>query len=147
MPGTDMSEEELRLAKKWKSEDKKPSEIAELLGRDKSTINRNLKRRRPRKKRGRRNLLTEVQVDALVEKLKDMIVTAKGRWEVTAAMLKRSARCKASLCVMREALHRRNIYLYAMRLKPLLTDEDIADRWQFGWDYIDKPRSLSSELT
>ena len=86
-------------------------------------------------------MLTEVQIDALVEKLKDMIVNAKGRFEITAPMLKRSSRCKACLNVIRDALHSRNIYLYAMRWKPELTEEDIADRWQFGWDYMEKPRN------
>ena len=144
MGGKDLSSEEIRLSKKWKDEGLLPREIAERLGRVKSTITRHFARdaaRKKTKKRGRRLLLNETQVDALVAKLKDMIVKAKGRFEVTAAMLKKSARCKTSLCVMREALHRRNIYLYAMRLKPLLTEEDIEDRWQFGWDYIDKPRT------
>ena len=28
-----------------------------------------------------------------------------------------------------------------MRWKPVLTEKDIAERWQFGWDYIEKPRN------
>jgi len=55
MPGTTMSEEEVRLAKKWAiQDDVAPSEIAERLGRDKSTITRLLKPRSRRQQRGRK---------------------------------------------------------------------------------------------
>ena len=54
MPGTDLSAEEERLARKWRVKELlTPSEIAERLGRDKSTINRLFRRRAARKKRGR----------------------------------------------------------------------------------------------
>lgn len=142
MPGTSLSSEEIRLVKQWAfQEDVAPSEIATRLKRDKTTINRELKRHRrgkARQKRGRVAGLTSVQVDVLLAKLKDMIVKAKGRWEVTAAMLKRSARCKAGLSTVRKAIHKRGVYFYAMRLKPKLTEEDIVMRYQFGWDWLDK---------
>ena len=40
--------------------------------------------------------LTDAQKDALVAKLKSMVAKADAKYEVTVAMLKRSARCKAS---------------------------------------------------
>ena len=88
MVGTTMSPEEIRLAKEWKfKEDLAPSDIAARLNRNKSTITRLFSPRAQRKTRGRRAMLTEVQVDALVAKLKDMIKKANGTYEVTAQML------------------------------------------------------------
>ena len=45
--------------------------------------------------------MTEAQVDALVAKLKDMVKEADAKYEVTVAMLKRSARCKHCLSMKR----------------------------------------------
>ena len=142
MPGTDLSEEEIRLAKDWKINDGvAPSQIAKLLKRNKSTITRLFRARTPRKTRGPNAMLSETQIDTLVAKLKDMIVKAKGRKEITVAILKKSARCKASLNTIRAAIHARGIYFYAMRLKPLLTDQDIKDRYDFARNYIERPRN------
>ena len=44
-----------------------------------------------------------------------------------------------SPCTIRKAIHSRGVYFYAMRHKPLLTDQDIVDRHQFGLKYVDKP--------
>ena len=64
MPGTNLNPEEERLARKWRVEEElSPSKIAERLGRDKSTITRLFRRRIPRKQRGRKSLLTEMQID------------------------------------------------------------------------------------
>ena len=53
MPGSTMSAEEIRLAKQWYSQDdESPKEIAERLGRAKSTITRLLVKRSPRKQGG-----------------------------------------------------------------------------------------------
>ena len=40
--------------------------------------------------------LTDTKIDMLVAKMKDMVGKADAKYEVTLAMLKRSARCKAS---------------------------------------------------
>ena len=142
MPGSSLSPDEERLAKDWQINDNMaPSKIAGLLRRDKSTITRLLKRTVPRKKRGPKLMLTEAQVDALVAKMKDMIAKANGRWEVTVAMLKKSSRCRAGIRTILNAMHARGIYFYVMRQKPMLTDQDIVDRYQFGWDYVERPRS------
>ena len=142
MVGTTMSPEEIRLAKEWKlKEDLAPSDIAARLNRNKSTITRLFSPSAQRKTRGRRAMLTEVQVDALVAKLKDMIKKANGTYEVTAQMLKRSQRCKASVNTIRKRLHDRGMRFYAMRSKPILTNEDIAARYDFGWSYVERPRN------
>ena len=57
-----MSAEEIRMAQKWYIEDEEsPKEIAERLGRDKSTITRLLVKRAPRKQRGpKAHVLTNI---------------------------------------------------------------------------------------
>ena len=137
MPGTVMSQEELRLAKDWYvNDDVTPAEIAKRLKRNKSTMTRLLCLRRPRKKLGRKPALSEAQIDALEEKLKNLIKKADGQYEVTASMLKRSARCKASVATIFKALHKRNIYFRPMRSKPVLTAEDVKDRLSFAKQYV-----------
>ena len=81
---TKLTSEEIRLATKWWEEQLEPSEIAERLGRDKSTITRLLVAQVERRKQGRPKALTEAQVDFLVRRLDQLIVSAKGRWHVTA---------------------------------------------------------------
>ena len=144
MPGTSLSSEEVRLAKDWYvNEGLAPSAIALRLKRNKSTLTRILYAKGARKQRGRgrKQILSAAQVDVLVDKLKEMIKKANGKHEVTMYMLKRSTRCKASERTIRDRLHERDIYFYGMREKPALTEQDVIDRYQFGWDYMDKPRS------
>ena len=53
MPGSTLSDEEVRLVKQWAIQDSEaPSEIARRLGRCKSTITRFLKKRSSPKQRG-----------------------------------------------------------------------------------------------
>ena len=140
MPGTVLSEEELRLAKDWYVNGSvAPREIAKRLKRNKSTITRLLCKRLPRKKLGRKPVLSEAQVDVLEEKLKRLIKKADGQFEVTVSMLKRNARCRASKATISKALHNRNIYFRPMRSKPVLTTEDIKDRLSFAKKYAKKP--------
>ena len=122
MPGFSLSPEEERLAKDWwANENVPPSAIAQRLRRNKSTITRLLfKRKGTRKKRGPCCMLSEKQIDILVAKLKDLIVKANGRWEITAAKLKKSSRCKAGIYTISKALHACGIYFYAMRMQPVV---------------------------
>jgi len=101
-----MSEDEIRLAKKWYEKDKlKPSEIAERLGRDKSALTRLLVLQSPRKQQGRKPLLTEAQIDFLARRLDEMV---------------RKANCEYTVTVGMKALHSRNIYFRRLREKPVL---------------------------
>ena len=61
-----------------------------------------------------------------------MIVKADSKYEVTVAMLKRSARCQASTRTISRALHNRGIYFRPLRQKPVLTPKDIDDRLAFA---------------
>ena len=130
-PGwTKMTDVEIRLAKAWYNDDQlPPSQIAKRLGRNKSSLTRLLVKQTKRKPQGRRRALSKARVDVLEKRLHKLVVKADKQYTVTVAMLKKSARIKASERVILEALHERNIYFRAMRGKPLLTDQDIRDRF------------------
>ena len=138
-PWKKMSAEELRLAQMWYNDDEKaPSEIAALLHRDQSTITRHLVKELPVKKQGRPQALTEEQVEKLKTKLEAMIKKADKKYEVSALMLKKAARCKASVRVTQNALRKRGIYFRPFREKPALTPQDVRARWDFAKKYKGK---------
>ena len=138
-----MSADEVRLAKEWFArEELPPSAIAARLGRHKSTVIRALgKKSGAPETRGRPAALGGGQVDRLVGLLKKLIQKSKGEYEVTLAMLKRSARCKASERSIARALHSRGVYFRRMRQKPILTDQDRKDRQAFARARRHKPAS------
>ena len=128
-----MTSTEVTLAKKWYLEDgERPSEIARRLSRDKSTLTRLLVQRKPQRTQGRKTTLTPVVVDKLLHKLETMIRKADGKYEVTVARLKRSARCKACTRTILNHLHKRGVYFRPLRQKPVLTPDDITDRITFA---------------
>ena len=134
-----MSGEELRLAKQWYDEDgKTPLEISLLLRRDKSTITRHVVKRTEQKRDGRPRALTESEVDALESLLVKMIKKANREYEVTLEMLRKEAKCRASVKTIQRELHKRNIYWHAMREKPALTQVDVEDRLRFAGKFASK---------
>ena len=103
---------------------KAPSEIAKLLGRDKSVMTRLLVKRVPRKPLGRRPILKPQRVDALVARCDALVKKADGNYQVTTDMIKKNARIQACNRVVLGALHSRGVYLRPMREKPVLTQDD-----------------------
>lgn len=135
-----MSSEEIRLATQWFEEKKlSPKTIADWLDRDKATMTRLLVKQVPRKKQGPKALLPEAAVDRLERRLDEMIVAANARYHVTATMLKKDTKTKASAKTIQKAFRKRNIYFRKLREKPLLTAEDIEDRYAFSKKHKDKP--------
>lgn len=133
MPGSPLSSEELRLAKLWYNEDGVvPSEIARLLRRAKSTITRAVVQELPRGGRGRKRLLSDAEVDAIIKCLERLVDEAGGRKEVTLHNLHRESGCRASCRTLARALHNRHIKFHRLRSKPLLTDIDVAERLAFA---------------
>ena len=63
--------------------------IAKKLGRDKSAMTRLLVKQTPRKKQGRKQLLSKADVDVLERRLDEMIVAANAECHVTVGMLKK----------------------------------------------------------
>lgn len=68
------------------------------------------------------------------------IAKARARYEVTLAMIKKRAKCKACDKVVRKALRTRKIAFRKMRSKPLLTTEDRIERFAFAKKYLRKSR-------
>lgn len=128
-----MSSEGIQLATLWFEEKKlSPKTIADWLDRDKATMTRLLVKQVPRKKQGPKALLPEAAVDRLERRLDEMTVAANARYHVTATMLKKDTKTKASAKTIQKAFRKRNIYFRKLREKPLLTAEDIEDRYAFS---------------
>ena len=134
-----MTEEEVRLANAWYTEDGlPPSAIAERLGRDKSVLTRLLVKQVPQKKQGRPPSLSQAQVTYLKRLLDKMVRKADCKYTVTAAMLKKAAKLKVGERVIRDALHQQKVYFRKLREKPVLTPEDVKDRLAFARKYHGK---------
>ncbi|CAE7268936.1 F52C9.6 [Symbiodinium sp. CCMP2456] len=132
-----MSSEEIRLAQRWYDQEAlAPSQIAQRLGRDKLHHVKQV----PRKKQGRRHL-TEPQVDQLLRRPHQMIVSADAKYHVTVQMLRKAAKTGVSERIILEACHRRGGYFRKLREKPLLAAEDIRARFAFAKQYKDKSAS------
>ena len=135
---TKLSAEEIRLAKKWYSDNVAPSEIASRLGRSKTTLTRLLVQQVARRPLGRPAALTQAQIDFLVRRLDELIRRSQNRYTVTVAMLNRSTRIRASEKTISKALHEKNIFFRKLREKPVLTDGDVKECFAFGKKYRDK---------
>ena len=130
---TKISAEEARLIKMWHKEDQKPpSEIAALLHRDKSTITRHLRVKKSICKQGRQSELSKEQVDRLIAKAEQYIKQAQGRHRITYQLIERRTRTKVSTFTSIRAFHKRGISFKKFREKPILSDEDIAERFKFA---------------
>jgi hypothetical protein len=103
------------------------ADIAQRLGRHRSTITRLLVKRRPRKTQGWKKGLSCIVVEKLQAKLEAMIAKADGEYEVTIAMLKRASRSKFSLRAILDALRGRGIYFRPLCQKPTLTSDATLD--------------------
>ena len=111
MPGKLLSSEEIRLAKMWyEDDDMTPGVIAKLLRRNRSTMTRLLVKQDERTGRGQPKSLCSGQVDSLVSVLHRLLAEADGKYEVTAAMLRREARVKVSTRTVLKELHLRKIF-------------------------------------
>ena len=118
---THMAEEERRLLKKWRAEGKSCADIARLLGSDKGTISRQVKRmsaRGPKArslKVGRPRALDEKTVERLVSKTKALTRAADAKYQVTASMIRKATKLKCSERVILEVLHAKGIYFKTPR--------------------------------
>ena len=85
-------QEERALAFKWFGQGKTPGDIADLLGRDKGTISRQLaKPKNTVPQLGRKKVITEAHYQRLKKALDALIAKAKAEKEVTLAMVKAQA--------------------------------------------------------
>ena len=137
-----MTADEKRLARSMHFEQHKtPTEISECLDRSLSAICRLLAQKRVPRPIGRPRALTDAKVDTIVALLEKMVTEADANHEVTMDMLMRRGRLKVSRKVVAEALHGRGYRFRDLRQKPILTPDDIADRWAWSKKYARMPRA------
>lgn len=132
-----MSNEEKRLAWKWREEGKSQREISKLLFRNEGSISR-LFSTKEIKPQGRPRILDKEDVDDIVSTLEAMVDAAEGTYEVTAYMLKKKCRFKCSLRTVARALHERGYWFRDLRNKPILTPADVAERYAWAKKYKGK---------
>ena len=88
-----MSAKEINLAKRWQREGKAPHAIAGLLKRDPKTIREHLQvKKKINKRKVGRPAMPEADFLKCVKALERLQKKAKGKTEVTAAMVKKAAR-------------------------------------------------------
>ncbi len=136
-----MSPDERRILMRMHHEQKmQPAAVAKATGRSLSAVCRLLARKKPAKPCGRKKVLKPQQVDRLQAVMKKMITEANGEQEVTMEMVKRRARCSASLRTISRELHKRDVYFRRLRSKPKLTPDDIKERFDFAKKYKSKSK-------
>ena len=140
MPGSQLSVQEISYIRRWRYDEGDalaPSIIAKRLGHNKSTITRYLNNKSKGKwkkgvekgRRGPQRKLTKAKVALLTPKLNELVKKARGRYEVSAERLRKSARVKVCSRVMMKHLYEETgTKWHRMREKPMLTDEDIKAR-------------------
>lgn len=137
-----MTADEKRLARSMHFEQgKSRTQIARTLKRALSSISRLLAQKRAPKPIGRPRLLTEGKIDRIVALLEKMVNDASGNHEVTMDMLMRRGRIKVGRKVVARALHARGYRFRDLRQKPILTPEDIVDRYKWAKKYARMPRA------
>jgi len=138
------SQDEKDQLRRLQDRGKTPTQVAELMDRDLSSVNRHFQRNTGQLKPaarpvGRPPALTEEQVDKVVKRTEKMIATANGEYQITASMIRTACRLKCKPREVLEALHSRGITAHNLRDKPVLEPEDVVDRLRFANAYKDKP--------
>ena len=135
---------ELRLAKRWRKEDKMPiSQIVDLLGRHPKTVAKwlMLTKKTEVQKAGRPKAITPAMFKTLQRSVSTLQRKAGGQKEVTLAMVKAHSQCTASERTIAEKFHERGIWFYKLQEKPILTVDDIAARRAFAGKYKGKSKA------
>ena len=106
--------------------------IAILLKRSLSSVSRLLAQKKAPKPIGRPRALTKAKLDRTCAVLDKMVDEAGGNYEVTLPMLMRRARLKLSEGTVADGIHARGYRFRNLRSKPILTPEDIQQRYAWA---------------
>lgn len=115
-----------------------PKQIAEHLGRERSTITRLLGNTGPDPRRGRPPALSDAQVARAIRLMEKMIAEVDGEREVTIDMVRRRARLSCTNRTLLDRFHTKGIYFRNLREKPVLTPEDVKARYAFAKRFKNK---------
>ena len=85
--------------------------------------------------------MTHAKIDSIVALLEKMVNAADANSEVTMDMLMKRGRLRVSRRVVAEALHERGYRFRDLRQKPILTPDDIKDRFKWAKKYARRPRA------
>ena len=135
-----MTAEEKRLARMWRDEDGVDvAEIARRLHRSESSIWRFLGDPEPAARGvGRKRALSEADKDRLVAMVDDLVQQADTQYTVSAALIQKRFRPKVSFPTLWDALHERGVWFHKLREKPILSDQDVKDRFAWAKKYRGK---------
>ena len=141
---THMDATELRLARRWLDVDgKRLGEVAKLLGRDHSTIRRNLGKvgeAAARHGAGRPRAVSPAMFKALKKALDALLKQAGGGKEVKVSMVKRRAGVTVGDKTVLNAFHEHGVWFRPLKEKPILTRDDMAERRAWGEKYAHRTR-------
>ena len=133
-----MEEREVVIIKRLHKIVKMPIlKIAKAVGRHKKTIYKALKTKKLLS-RGRAHSLMPSEVRHIVTVLRQLVLKANTRYEVSLAMLKKAAKTNVCDKTIRRALLTKGIRFRRLRTKPALTREDIKARLLFAETYKGK---------
>ena len=138
------SDVEKACLRRLQEQGKTPSMIAEMMGRDLSSVARHCKRNLCKKGKfvkgvGRPRGLTEAQIDRIAKTMKQMVLAANSEYQITAGMVRRALKLKCSDKLVLNALHSRGLRFHPMREKPVRTEQDEKERLAFARLYGGKP--------
>ena len=142
---THFTSTELGLLCTWAREGKTATAVAGLLGRDLSSVARQMRRAMggaEGSRAGRPPSLTKAVEKKVAATAESLIQAADGEWQVTVAMVRDALKLKCCDRTILSALHRHGIYFRPMRQKPVLTSKDKAERLAFGLAHRGKPASF-----
>ena len=76
--------------------------------------------------------MTEENKDRLIDHVDKLVKKAAVRYTVTLAMIHATFRMEPPVCdgVLQEAMHERGLWFSKLREKPILTDDDVKERYQ-----------------
>ena len=130
-----MDDAERRLAQKLTEDGNTIARAAGILGRDHSTVRRNLeKAKAPAKRRapGRPRAVTPQAFQKLMAALNFLLKQSKGQTEVTAKMVTRRAGSNLTVKTVRAAFHERGVWFRKLKEKPILTPQDAGSGFLHG---------------
>ena len=137
------TEAEKKFVKESKAAGLSPSEVADELERDVSSVARHFKNSgSPAGLVGRPAALTKQVIDKLVATAASMTKAAESKYQVTASMVKKALKLKCCDRVILNALHQRGVSFHPMREKPVRTEQDEKDRLKFAKTHAEKPASF-----
>lgn len=131
-----VTEREQELMRQWRKNNCTIKTIMDRTGRAKKTVLSHLDSKRVGKGSGRRKVITPAAFKKLDKAVTALQKKANARTEISVRAVKEKAGVEASDRAVLEAFHEKDIWFRPLRQKPILTDEDVAERKVFGGKYI-----------